>query len=428
MKRVLLSLPFILFAVTARAGAPLAGMGGVGIGIGSNTADISDNAAASTADLRRSEGAMTGGIAWRRLEFSGGILNRNETTRGAFDATDPVDWSFATPSFGRGRLAAGAWEVDRRGVRLMEPLDLTLAITPGGSPLSSQYWGGTAYLKEDEGTYAVGAEYVWAIDGGNHAFSVGGAWLMRSVREVLGVGSEPISQEGVFIALRTMERREELAGPGLLLGYFFRPVPGGSVGLSALLAGQMTGQIWEVEDGGPLRDNRIHRAPQARFGAGGSLTILENWTAALDLRYSGGVSSEETLFFGTPAERKATETADSTFSAAAGVEYRLRFPRWSLPVRAGFYTKPDPAAASTAGLGADSVKELVPASFKQDLMAVTLGTGFEGDDFRADIALMWLLVDTRIKLARPAGAVESGDTRNSIGAAASISMMFGGGE
>lgn len=424
----LLVMAMLVLGSSAWAGAPYAGMGGVGIGTGSASGDQSDNPSASCADLFRYEGAVFGGAQWRRLAFRGGIMNGRQDSAGEFNSGDASGWGFVTPTMGRGRFSAGAWELDRRGIRLFEPLDLSLTLSPSGIPGATDFYAGESYLWQDEGLYALGVSYVVPLGVGNHIFSLGGAWFIYSSRSILETGAEPLLIEGGWTSVRTVERRRDLAGPGLMASYFFRPIPAGSVGLSALWVGRLTGRAWEKEDAGEFRADGYAREPQMRFGAGAAITVLRDITASLDLRYSGGVSSKNTLFAGTPDVRVVEEEADAVFSASAGAEYRMRFTRFSVPLRLGFSTQPDPAPSSTSGLGSKSIHDLVPPSFRQDLTVFSAGTGFEGGGMRADLAVMWLIVDTRVrKSASDGGTVESGDARNSLGASLSVSMRFGRG-
>jgi hypothetical protein len=59
-------------------------------------------------------------------------------------------------------------------------------------------------------------------------------------------------------------------------------------------------------------------------------------------------------------------------------------------------------------------------------MGVTAGTGIESGPLRADLALAWLVVDTKAQVSDPAGAANSGEARNSLGVFASFSSRFGG--
>jgi len=424
----------VIFAVSLApavgyAGAPLAGMGGVGTGVASATGDIADNPAASSMGLLRHEGAFSAGASWLRLGFSGNGMNPAEKTADWFLSGSALSWSLVTPMLGdgRGRLAMGSWQVERRVLRLNEPLDLSLASSAGGGPLGDLYFSGLSRLRADEGLYAHGLSWVQAVFGGDHTISLGVALLTLDSQESLEVSGDALTQKDVVVGLRHVTRRSEMLGPGLTLGWYFRPVPGGSIGASLLYSGKMFGQTWEQADGGPVLEDGISRDAQARLSVGGSFVIFESMTAALDLRYCGGVQSDKTVFAGTPYARTFKDTADSVFAVSAGAEYRLHRNRFDLPLRLGFFSKPDgmPSAVS-ASVSVPSVRELVPAPFRQDLMGVTAGAGFESGPLRADFALAWLMVDTRVRVPGPAGEVEGGDARSSLGAVVSFSSRFGG--
>ena len=404
-------------------------MGGVGTGIATATGDISDNPAAASVGLRRHEGAFSAGASWLRLGFSGNGMNSSEKTTSWFQSGSALSWSMVTPMLGagRGRLALGSWQLERRMLNLTEPLDLSMADSPGGAPLSSAYSFGISRMQQEEGLYAHGISWVQTVFGGDHTVSFGGALLALDSRESLEVTGDNATQKGVVVGLRRVSRRTEMLGPGVMLGWHSRPVPGGSIGANILYAGKMSGKIWEQADGGPVLDDGVSRGAQMRASVGGSFILLDAMTAALDLRYCGGVQSSRMIFAGTPSEREYSNKADSIFSIAAGAEYRVRLNRIALPLRVGFFSKPDgmPSGRSDT-MPVPSVQELVPVSFRQDLMGVTAGTGFESGNLRADFALAWLMVDTRTRIPGPLGDVEGGDVRSSIGAFFSFSSRFGG--
>ena len=422
-------LAVFLLSVPVRAGVPLAGMGGVGTGVASSTGDIADNPAASSVNLRRHEGAFSAGASYLRLVFSGNALNPSERTTSAFYSANPLSWSMVTPVLGsgRGRLGAGSWQLDRRELQLKEKLDLSMASSPGGQPLSTDFFSGLSRMKQDESLYAHGISWIQPVFGGDHIISLGGALITQSSQETLLVTAEPLTVEGVDVNLREVQRRREMYGAGLTLGWHFRPVPGGSIGAGLLYAGKMSGKIWEVSDGGPLLADGITRSPQIRFSAGGSFSLFDAMTAALDLRYCSGVKTEETLFGGTPSAWKYAENSDAVFSMAVGGEYRIRIDEYQVPLRIGFFTKPDAVPARSAGtVPVSSVKELDAPPFRQDLMGVTAGVGFESGQVRADLAAAWLVVNSPVSSAGATGEVESGDARNSLGIYLSISSKFGG--
>jgi len=415
----------IFLASPAMAGAPLAGMGGVGVGVADSYGDITANpAAAAAADIGRHEGLATMGFGWRRLVFSGHALNADVSTQGVFDSVEALGWSFVTPMIGPGRVGAGVWQVERRGLFVEEPLDLDLSVSSGGPALSTLYYSGNSSLQEDEAIYALGAVWIQPLSGGDHQVAAGLAYLNQTMKAGLAVKAENLAGDAV-LTLRDLAQRRELGGPGVMAGYFYRPMPGGSLGVSVLYIGKMNGRIWETADGGPLYRDDISRDPQVRVAVGGSLSLLSNLVVGLDLRYAGETARKSRIFEGTPAERVLDEKSEATFSVSTGVEYRLRWLDADMPLRAGFYTRPDPFSAPVAGSSASSVDGMMPAAFKQDLMVVTAGTGWEKEGFRADIALEWLLVDTRVKLPSGAETVESGDVRNSFGAVASLGFRFG---
>ena len=418
-----------LLSVPAQAGVPLAGMGGVGTGIATATGDIADNPAASSSGLRRHEGAFSAGASWLRLGFSGYGINTAEKTTSWFQSGSGLSWGMVTPMLGagRGRLALGSWQLERRVLDLDESLDLSMASSPGGSALSTQYFSGLSRLKQDEFLYAHGFSWVQTVLGGDHTVAVGAALLEYGSSESLEVTGDSLTEKDVVTGLRRISRRSEMLGPGIMLGWHYRPVPGGSIGARLLYAGKMTGRTWEQVDGGPVRDDGISRGPQPRLSVGGSFILFDAMTAALDMNYCGGIQADKTLFAGTAQERKYREKSDAIFSVSAGAEYLFRMKRADLPLRLGFFSRPDGMPSVVSGtLPPASVQQLVPAPFRQDLMGITAGTGLETGPLRVDIALAWLMVDTRVMVPGPAGYVEEGDVRSSVGAYLSFSSRFGG--
>jgi hypothetical protein len=189
----------------------------------------------------------------------------------------------------------------------------------------------------------------------------------------------------------------------------------------------MSGYAWEQEEGAPAVRGATARPAQLRAGVGGSFKLLDALFVAVDLAFSGEIRHSETRFPGTAAARVVTEQADPTFAIRAGAEYRLDTPRGEFPLRAGFFTRPDPLPALASGGNAGSVAGFRVAGFKQDVTGFTLGTGWERGALGLDLAGAWLLVTTHTRVEPRGGGAprDAGDVRSTLGAWASLTLRFG---
>ena len=120
-------------------------------------------------------------------------------------------------------------------------------------------------------------------------------------------------------------------------------------------------------------------------------------------------------------------TSEPVFGIRAGMEYTARLTRGDLPVRAGFFTRPDPLPAALAAPNVASVADMSTAPpFRQDVTGFTLGSGWVRGGLRADLTAVWMLANTHVKTRRPDGSlIDSGDTRSAFGAIGSLSLLFG---
>jgi hypothetical protein len=335
--------------------------------------------------------------------------------------------SVVSPVLGSGRIAFGVWQLDRHVLELEESLDLGLSLSPGGPPLSGQYESGSVIMRYDEGLNAVGAVWIQQATGGNNQFAVGVAYLNMTARGTAGARAV-LSYDGSLTPLSNVALRRDMSGPALVAGFFYRPVTEGSLGVSLLYAGEMRGDVWEQSEGGPSYRDSVTRPAQLRLGLGGSFTVVPRLTAAVDLKYaSESRPGGAVLFAGTRVARSSSEFADAVFCIHAGVEWRLRLRTLELPVRFGFFSRPDSLPVQSAGLDVGAVSQIRPASFRQDVTGVTAGSGWERFGLRADLALVWMMINTRVKLSGPTGPVDSGDVRSSVGAVGSLAFRFGPG-
>ncbi len=406
----LLVLALLLMPAAASAGAAFAGMGGVGVGIPDSSGDLADNPAA-LAGVSREEGVVHLGASWHRSVFAGSAFNQQVTTLSHFPVAQGLGWTMITPTLGNGRIGFGVWQLDRRTLELDEPLDLTLPLSPSGQPLSDTYFQGMTRLRQDELLNAFGAVWIQPMLGGSQQFALGVAYLNLASFGLVEVGADR-DVDGGHESLTRLAVRQDLRGFALLFGFFYRPLPAGSVGVSLQYESKLKGPVFEQAEGGKLSQARATRPEKIRVGLGGSFAILPHLTAAVDLKYLSPLS--------------ATPSLDAVSIFHAGVEYRIQFPRFELPVRVGFFNKPDALPVQPAGLEATAVTQFGPKSFKQDVTGFSLGSGWERGGLRADLALLWLLVTTHVK--REGGAVSqvsSGDVRSTFGAVVSLSLKFG---
>ncbi len=406
----------LLAALPARAlaGAAAAGMGGASVGLPDRTGDIADNpATAATGGVDRGEGLVHLGAGLSRMAFSGRVFNKDLTTVSTLTVPEGLDWMMVTPLLGPGRVAAGAWETDRFALAVDEPLNLNIARDPGGPPLSSVYQSGTAQLRQDQATNAIGASWVQPSAEGDQQFSVGVAYLNTTARDSLEVYAVNAYDLGVE-PLRRSAVRSSVSGAALQAGYFFRPVPDGALGLSVLYAGQQRGRAWYQDDGASLQKFDATRPAQLFAGVGGSFRLLPTLVGAVDLKYRGGTTQNGLV------------ESEAVFGIRAGMEYTAQLASGDLPLRAGFFTKPDPLPARIAAPDVSSVAEMTPAPpFRQDILGFTTGTGWARGGLRADLGLVWMLATTHVKTRRADGSlVDSGDVRSAFGAIASLSLLF----
>ena len=424
-----LSLAFV--SRLAWGGAAFGGMGGVGVGIADPSGDLSVNPATAAADLRSEEGVVRVGMSWERLTFAGNAYNRipGQKTVSTFTVARNMGWSFVTPALveSDGRIGFGSWPVFGRGLDMNEALDMSLPLRPGLPMLKdvfTQSTTGTTELKQRESLDVVGAVWIQPIGARLSQFAVGAGYAsLSSFGSVRVAATEPVHQNQYSLAHVVSHR--DLTGPALMAGFFYRPLKEGSVGVGVLYTGKMNGKIWGQSEGGPVYTDTMSRPAQLRLGLGGFFSMFQGLNVAVDVEYSGeNRSPARTLFAGTSAAYSASEYSDATFALRAGLEYQLRFWDFDIPVRTGFFTCPDPLPANTSGLGADSVSDFRPVSFKQDVTGVTFGTGWSSKGLRADVALMWLMVTTHVRLRNAVGFVDSGDVRSSLGAVGSVALVF----
>lgn len=422
---LLLAFALLFVPETVKAGAAFAGMGGVGVGIADSSGNLADNAAALS-DVSHAEGVVHLGGSFRQVTYAGSMFNRHVTTVARLPLAEGLGWTLVTPRVAGGRLGLGAWQMERHALELREPLDLGLSHVPGYPPLSARYYEGSSYLKQDEMLNAFGVVWIQPVGGHDQQVSLGVAYLdlvgeglVEADAEVRGIGSTEM--------LRRLAQRRSLRGFALFAGYFYRPVETGSLGASLEYSGRLKGDIWEQHEGGPLYRDEISRPGRLKFGVGGAFTLFSSLTAAVDVRYAGESDREgKWLFSSAPARRYATEFSDSTVALRAGLEYRLGFEDFDLPLRIGFYNEPDPAPVRAAGTGASAVTDFFPASFKQDVSAFTFGGGWEQGALRADLAILWMSVNTYVRREVTGSEVSSGDVRDSLGVVGSVSLRFGG--
>src|SRR5439155_203519 len=146
------------FPCRALAGAATEGMGGASVGLPDRTGDIADNpATAATGGVDRGEGLVHLGAGLTRMAFSGRIFNKDLTTVSTLTVPEGLDWMMVTPLLGPGRVSGGVWQMDRFALAVDEPLNLNISRQSGGAPLSSLYQSGTAQLRQDHATSAIGA-------------------------------------------------------------------------------------------------------------------------------------------------------------------------------------------------------------------------------------------------------------------------------
>jgi hypothetical protein len=354
------------------------------------------------------------------------VYNLGAATNDSFASVDGLGWSVVSPVVNEGRIGLGLWQMDRHVLALDEALDLSLARAPGGPALSGSYDQGRTLVSEDEALYAAGGVWIQPLGDGDQQLAAGVLYLDQTGRGRLRVSGEN-TLTGVQEPLRDMAARRTMNGFGLTVGYFYRPLPDGSLGISVTYLGSMTGHIWEQDEGGPLFTDRLTRPAQTRIGIGGSFKVATGLVVAVDMRYAGEVRGSATLFGGTAASRAVNEVADATFAIHAGVEYRLPLFLGDMPLRVGYFNRPDPLPASTAGAGAGAVSAFLLPSIKQDVTGFTIGTGFTRSSVSFDVALEYLLVTTHTKLLLPGAlaTVDSGDVRSTLGGVASVTLRFG---
>ena len=423
----ILAIALAVLPAPALAGSAFAGMGGVGVGIADPSGELSENpATAAAAGVDRSAGLVHLGGGGARMTFAGRVYNSGGNTTGSFASAWGLGWSAVSPVVNEGRVGVGVWQVDRHDFELDESLDISISGAPGSPPLSNDYARGRTRVVQGDALHAVGGVWIQPLADGNQQVAAGVLYLNQTGRGRLAVHGER-ADTGNDAVLRVMNSRRSLNGFGAVAGYFYRPLPDGSLGLSLTYLGPLEGRIWEQDEGGPLLSDDARRPAQFRVSAGGAFRIAKWFTVAVDMRYAGEVRGSSTLFAGTPAARIVEEFSDATFAIHAGAEYRLPLFFGDMPVRMGYFNRPDPLPAATSGAGASSLAGFRLPSVKQDVTGFTIGTGYTRSSVSVDAALMYLLVNTHTKLMLPGGIrpVDSGDVRSSYGAVASMTIRFG---
>lgn len=411
----------------ACAGAAFAGMGGVGCGIADTSGDFSDNPAAVAATgVDRGWGIVHLSGGFSRLTFAGSVYNIGVKTTGSFPAASGLSWSVVTPDLNEGRVGIGIWQVDSHVFDLSEPLNLSLPMTSGGPALSDTYEAGQARVIQDEALYAAGGVWIQPLGDGNQQIAAGALYLNQTGRGRLQVTANR-KDTGDADPLRNMMMHRSLNGFGMMAGYFYRPLPDGSLGVSLTYLGSLAGHIWQQEAGGPLFSDHDQHPSQMRISIGGSFKVTTGLIVAVDMRYAGEVKGSATLFGGTSAAAAVNEVTDPTFAIHAGAEYRLPLFLGEMPLRIGYFNRPDPLPATTVSAGMTPVAGFGLPSVKQDVMGITIGTGLTRMSASIDLGLQWLLVNTHTKLLLPGASapVDSGDVRSSYGAVASFTLRFG---
>lgn len=419
----------VLAAGPGRPFAARAGMGGVGVGIPDDAGELDENpsAAAMAAGVTREDGLVHLGGAWERVSFAGRALNPLRSTEGSFGALAGLGFSVVTPDLGgHGRLGVGVWELESRTLALTEPLDVSLPEQPWDGPLAGMYAAGESSFRTDEALVAAGAVWIAPVGEGDQQVALGLAGVdLTGLGSVSAVGT--LAADGTNRSLLNRRTGRSQNGLAALASYCFRPLPDGCLGINIVRIFPLDGQVWMEDEGGPLYRSGLTRPAQLRVGFGGSFAVVKDFIVAVDLKYAGGVEETATVFGGTPAQRLVSEKSDPGFAIHAGGEYRWRLASGrQVPVRLGFFTRPDPLPVSTAGQGAVAVTDFLPAAFKQDVTGFTAGTGWAAPGLRIDVAFLYLLVDTRVRIAGATGPVESGDVRGSPGLVGSVTLRFSG--
>lgn len=411
----------------ARSGAAHAGMGGVGIGIPNRSGDLSDNpAAAAAGGVDRAEGLVFAGAGLTRLTFAGRAYHPLLTTEDSFWTAFGHGFSVVTPVIGGGRAGLGIWQVDRHALALDEPLDTGLSGGTGDPPLSGAFTSGRVELRQDEGLYVAGLTWLQAMGDGDQHVSLGAGWAHLTARGTLDVTALR-TQDELDVGLRRIARRMNLQGAAIQLGWFYRPVADGSLGASILYLTPLSGYVWEQWDGLPVWRDGWKRPAQMRLGLGGAFDVHSTLTVAVDLKYSAETDQTATVFRGTAGQRALREKSDPAFAIHAGLEWRAPLARSELPLRLGFFTRPDPLPASPAAAGGSAVSEFTFAPVRQDVTGFSIGTGRSRAGYSIDGALLWLLVNTHTRLRSATGGpdVDSGDVRSTFGAVLSLTLRYG---
>ena len=415
-----LAIILVLMPAVAPAQGPFAAMGGVGVGIADSSGDLLENPAAFS-DVPADEGRLHAAVSWRNLTFSGRALNASRDTDAYFGVAAPLGLSIVTPLTGPGRVGIGVWQVNNRVLELDEPVDIGIPLVPGGSPLSSSYDGGVSRLRQYEGLFAAGAAWIQPFSNGEYQVSLGINAYNLTGRGLVDVNMVD-AVDGDLVTVYRMASHRNLNSLGLSAGFFFRPMAEGSLGLNLTYIGSMTGHIWEQSEGGQVFKDEIGRPSQLRIGLGGSFVVIRGVLLALDLKLSSDARYEKVIFKGTPAERIYKETGASSFAIQGGAEYWVEYEGKSIPLRGGFFVEPDPLPSPIAGQGIAAVSDFRPVPFMQDVTGITVGTGCHLAGLRVDAALVWAMVNTRVKFEGATGPVESGDVKNTCGAVASLSF------
>ena len=289
-----------------------------------------------------------------------------------------------------------------------------LSRQPGSPLLSAKYLEGTTRVNRTASTHAIGAAWIHANADGDQQLAGGLAYVNTTSRGSLEVTAIN-GYDGTIEPLRRAAIRASASGIAVLAGYFFRPVPDGSLGVNMRFTGPLHGRVWTQEDGTALVAVDTTLPAQLAAGVGGSFKMLPQLLGVVDLKFTGGTTQAGVV------------TAEPAFSIRAGAEWTLRLTGGDLPLRAGFFTRPDalPATAVTTNPTSVDGMDLSPP-FRQDLLGFTAGSGWARGGLRADLALVWLLANTHVKTRDAGGTViDSGDVRNAFGVVGSVSLSLG---
>ncbi len=416
----------ILIGVALFPGAASGGMGNTGVGVPDSTGNISDNpAAAAASGIRFDEAAVYSELSWSRMAFAGNVFNPASAVNAKFDLFSGLQFSAVSPQIKSGRIGAGLWQLERRALEFEEPLNLALSLTPAiPAPLSGSYETARTDLGQSEETYALGAVWIQELPVVGMRAALGGAYVTHALRSSIqarGLSLLTGDEEQIF---RLVSRRN-LDGFAAVAGFFYRPFPDYSFGVSFMHVGPLSGQVVEQAEGGPLYIDRLKRPSQARIGVGGAVTMMTDLLISAEFHYLAGIDMTATLFSGTPAEVSFREKSETGIGARLEAAYPVRIAGVRIPLRAGFFMQPDALPAQTDGIAVSALSQFRPVSFVQDVLGWTVGGTWEEENLKLTVSLYWLQVNTHVKQQSPSGWVDSADARNSLGASAGVSLRFG---